>query len=360
MKALIAMSGGVDSSVAALLTKEQGYDCIGCTMKLWDAEAAGDLDGGLPAGKTCCSLDDTEDARSVAYRLGMPFYAFNYKDEFRENVICPFASDYEHGRTPNPCIECNRFLKFGKLFERAQVLGCDKIVTGHYARIEQAPDGTYLLKKGLDPSKDQSYVLHCLTQEQLAHTCFPLGELTKDAVRKIAAEHGFVNANKPDSQDICFVPDGDYAKVVQQYGNGEGTEEGAFVDLEGRPIGTHKGIIHYTIGQRKGLGNTWGKPVFVCGIDPAANTVTLGDSEDLFHTEVHVAEFNWIAGKAPEGEIRCMAKLRYRQTEQPATARPEGADRVTLVFDGPQRAPTPGQYAVLYDGDVVLGGGRIE
>ena len=178
MKALIAMSGGVDSSVAALLTKEQGYDCIGCTMKLWDSHEA---DSG------CCSLDDTEDARSVAYRLGMPFYAFNYKGEFRENVICPFASDYEHGRTPNPCIECNRFLKFGKLLERAQVLGCDRIVTGHYARIEQAPDGTYLLKKGLDPSKDQSYVLYSLTQQQLAHLKLPLGSYTKDAVRRIVA-----------------------------------------------------------------------------------------------------------------------------------------------------------------------------
>jgi tRNA-specific 2-thiouridylase len=358
MKALIAMSGGVDSSVAALLTKQKGYDCIGCTMKLWDLP--GEEGTQLKGSKTCCSLDDTEDARSVAYRLGMPFYAFNYKDEFRESVICPFASDYEHGRTPNPCIECNRFLKFGKLYERAMQLGCETIVTGHYARIEQGPDGRYLLKKGLDPSKDQSYVLHCLTQEQLAHTAFPLGGLTKDAVRQIAAEHGFVNANKPDSQDICFVPDGDYAKVVERYGAGEGTAPGRFVDLEGRPIGTHRGLIHYTIGQRKGLGNTWGKPVFVVAIDPAANTVTLGDSADLFRREVRVSQFHWIAGEPPAAPIRCTAKLRYRQAEQPAEADPAGDGRVTLVFDEPQRAPTPGQYAVLYDGDTVLGGGRIE
>ena len=358
MKALIAMSGGVDSSVAALLTKQKGYDCIGCTMKLWDLP--GEEGTQLKGSKTCCSLDDTEDARSVAYRLGMPFYAFNYKDEFRESVICPFASDYEHGRTPNPCIECNRFLKFGKLYERAMQLGCETIVTGHYARIEQGPDGKYLLKKGLDPSKDQSYVLHCLTQEQLAHTAFPLGGLTKDAVRQIAAEHGFVNANKPDSQDICFVPDGDYAKVVERYGAGEGTAPGRFVDLEGRPIGTHRGLIHYTIGQRKGLGNTCGKPVFVVAIDPAANTVTLGESADLVRREVHVSQFHWIAGEPPAAPIRCTAKLRYRQAEQPAEAAPEGEGRVTLVFDEPQRAPTPGQYAVLYDGDTVLGGGRIE
>ena len=357
MKALIAMSGGVDSSVAALLTTEKRCDCIGCTMKLWDLP--GEEDAQLKGSKTCCSLDDTEDARSVAYRLGMPFYAFNYKDEFRESVICPFASDYEHGRTPNPCIECNRFLKFGKLYERAMQLGCETIVTGHYARIERGPDGRYLLKKGLDPSKDQSYVLHCLTQEQLAHTYFPLGELTKDTVRQIAAEHGFVNANKPDSQDICFVPDGDYAKVVERYGAGEGTAPGRFVDLEGRPIGTHRGLIHYTIGQRKGLGNTWGKPVFVVAIDPAANTVTLGDSADLFRREVRVSQFHWIAGEPPAAPIRCTAKLRYRQAEQPAVADPAGDGRVTLVFDEPQRAPTPGQYAVLYDGDTVLGGGRI-
>ena len=359
MKALIAMSGGVDSSVAALLTKEQGYDCIGCTMKLWDAEqeAGGNA---LPRPKSCCSLDDTEDARSVASKLGMPFYAFNYKDEFMEQVICPFAADYEQGRTPNPCIECNRFLKFGKLLRRAEELGCGKVVTGHYARIERDEDGCYVLKKGLDPSKDQSYVLHCLTQEQLAQILFPLGEMTKGETRAIAEQNGFLNANKPDSQDICFVPDGDYAKVVERYGKGGGTQPGAFIDVDGKPVGTHRGIIHYTVGQRKGLGNTWGRPVFVVAIDPAANTVTLGDREDLFRREVRVTDFNWIAGEAPAAPIRCTAKLRYRQAEQPAMANTAEDGRVTLVFDEPQRAPTPGQYAVLYDGDVVLGGGRIE
>ncbi|MBP5749415.1 MAG: tRNA 2-thiouridine(34) synthase MnmA [Firmicutes bacterium] len=355
MKALIAMSGGVDSSVAALLTKEQGYDCIGCTMKLYENE-----DAGVARSKTCCSLDDTEDARSVAYRLGMPFYAFNYRDAFYRQVICPFAADYEQGRTPNPCIECNRHLKFGALLQRADELGCEKIVTGHYARIERDPDGRYVLKKGIDPSKDQSYVLHCLTQEQLARILFPLGEMTKTEARKIAADHGFLNADKPDSQDICFVPDGDYAKIVAQHGSGQGTEPGDFVDVNGKAIGRHRGIIHYTIGQRKGLGNTWGRPVFVVAIDPEANTVTLGDSADLFRREVTVSEFNWIAGEAPAGPIRCTAKLRYRQAEQAAEASVSADGRVTLLFDEPQRAPTPGQYAVLYDGDAVLGGGRIE
>jgi len=355
MKALIAMSGGVDSSVAALLTKEKGIDCIGCTMKLYEAE---DTDLPPAESKTCCSLDDTEDARSVAFRLGMPFYVFNYKEEFRDKVMNKFAESYEKGETPNPCIDCNKYLKFGKLQERAEVLGCDYVVTGHYARIEKQGE-KYVLKRALDESKDQSYVLYNLTQELLAHTLFPLGELTKKEARGIAEANGFVNANKPDSQDICFVPDGDYATVVEKI-TGRIPEPGDFVDKEGNVIGQHKGIINYTIGQRKGLGLAMGHPVFVCDICPENNAVVIGENEDLMKREVLVRDFNWISGETPAEPVRCTAKTRYRMKDQPAVIYPLEGGGAKIVFDDPQRAITRGQSAVAYDGDVVLGGGVIE
>lgn len=350
-RALIAMSGGVDSSLAALLMKEKGYECIGCTMKLYENE-----DAGIEKTKTCCSLDDVEDARNVACLLDMPFYVFNFTERFRTQVIDRFVQSYEEGRTPNPCIDCNRYMKFDKLYERAKLMGCEYIVTGHYARIEKE-DGKFFLKKALDETKDQTYVLYTLTQDQLAHTMFPLGNLTKRTVRNIAEKNGFINANKPDSQDICFVPDGDYASVIEKY-TGRICMPGNFVDTEGNIMGQHKGIIHYTLGQRKGLGIAAGKPVYVCEIRPQTREVVLGNPEDLMSRDVYVSDFNWISGNAPGGRIRCTAKVRYRQSEQPAVLSVEG-DIVHIVFDQPQRAITPGQAAVVYDGDVVLGGGTI-
>ena len=344
MKALIAMSGGVDSSVAAKLTIEAGYECIGCTMKLFDADTAG----------------NAEDARKVADRLGMPFHVFDLRDLFRCRVIDRFVDAYSHGRTPNPCIDCNKNLKFGELMQKADELGCDKIVTGHYARIELDPDtGKYLLRKGLDASKDQSYVLYNLTQEQLARVLFPLGGLTKAEVRELAGADGFENADKAESQDICFVPDGDYASVVERYA-GCSFPEGDYVDLEGNVIGTHKGIIHYTIGQTRGLGQAFGEKRYVCRIDADKNQVVLGDNKDVFSSTAKAVSFNWISGETPAEDVRCRVRVRYKQKEQPATVCPIGNDAVEIVFDEPQRAITPGQSAVLYDGDIVLGGGIIE
>ncbi len=352
-KALIAMSGGVDSSVAALMMKDKGYECVGCTMRLYSNE-----DAGIDKGHTCCSLDDVEDARAVAYRLGMPYYVFNFSEDFNEKIIEKFIHCYEQGITPNPCIDCNRYMKFDKLFDRAKVLGCDYVVTGHYARIEELSDGTFQLKKALDLSKDQSYVLYSMTQEQLRATQFPLGALCKSEVRSIAEANGFVNAAKPDSQDICFVPDGDYAKVIKLR-TGRSYAEGNYVDTNGKVLGRHKGIINYTIGQRKGLGIAFGKPTFVVDIRPETNEVVLGSNEELFGTELNVTDFNWIAGMAPAESFSCKAKIRYRQEEQPATASLLSNGDVHISFDKPQRAITKGQAAVLYDGDTVLGGGVI-
>ena len=352
MKALIAMSGGVDSSLAAKLTQEQGYECIGCTMKLYRNE-----DAGVSRTRTCCSLDDAEDARAVAYKLGMKFYVFNFTDAFRETVLRKFVEGYENGITPNPCIDCNRYMKFEKLYERARVLGCDRIVTGHYARIE-ASGGKYVLKKALDETKDQSYVLYTLTQEQLAHTLFPLGLLRKAEVRVAAEKAGFVNAHKPDSQDICFVPDGDYARFIALQ-TGKTAPCGNFTDVHGNILGRHNGIIHYTVGQRRGLGIAHNEPLYVCRIHPQSGEIVLGRNDELFSRETRAVDFNWIGGTAPQGELRCKAKIRYRQTEQWATVFPLGEDAVHIVFDAPQRAITSGQAAVLYDGDTVLGGGTI-
>ena len=304
-QAMIAMSGGVDSSVAAYLMQQAGYDCMGVTMKLYENE-----DAGVPRGHTCCALDDVEDARRVAYALGMPYYVFNYKDAFREQVMARFAAAYQRGVTPNPCLDCNRYLKFGLLETRARALGCEVLATGHYARIEQLP-------------------------------------------------YGFCNAHKHDSQDICFVPDGDYAAAVERL-TGAHSEPGRFVDTQGRPLGTHRGIIHYTIGQRRGLGIAAEAPLYVCGIDVLNNEVVLGRNADLFSTELDASGCNWISGDVPQQPLRVTARIRYRQPEQPCTVTATGADTVHVSFETPQRAITRGQAVVFYDGDTVLGGGTID
>ena len=351
------MSGGVDSSLAAKLTADAGYECIGCTMRLYDNDNKAISDIGAEREHTCCSLYDIEDARSVANKIGIPFYVFNFMDDFRKKVISRFVESYENGITPNPCIDCNRYMKFGKLFERAALLGCDHIVTGHYARIEQSND-RYLLKKAVDETKDQSYVLYFMTQHQLRHTLFPLGTMKKKQVRLMAEESGFINAAKPDSQDICFVPDGNCSGFLERH-TGKHCLPGNFIDTKGNILGTHKGIVYYTIGQRKGIGMALGKPMYVKRIDSKNNTVTLAEDRELYDDTLTAAGFNWISGSAPPMPIKCMAKIRYRHKEQNATVYPISDDSVKIIFDHPQRAVTPGQALVLYDGDTVLGGGRI-
>lgn len=352
-KTLIAMSGGVDSSVAALLMKKAGYDCIGSTMRLYNNEASGII------SHTCCSIGDVTDARIVAYVLGIPYYVFNFQDEFRKCVIKKFISCYEKGITPNPCIDCNRYLKFKKFYERAQEIGCDCIATGHYARIEYDEQRSrYTLKKAIDKSKDQSYVLAFMTQEQLAHTRFPLGGITKGETRRIAEEHGFINAGKRDSQDICFIPDGDYASFIRRYAS-KGTEPGDFTDEAGNVLGKHNGIIHYTIGQRRGLGIASDKPYYVCRIDTGNNRVVLTHDSNQGSNVLWADQLNFISVNDISDNIRVKARIRYRHTEQWATVAKKDDDMIKVVFDEPQRAITPGQAVVLYEGDVVLGSGII-
>ena len=350
-KAIIAMSGGVDSSVAAFLMKDKGFDCIGATMKLYDNEDI--MESGE---KTCCSLDDIEDARSVANRLSMPYYVFHFKDDFKEKVIDKFIATYENGGTPNPCIDCNRHLKFKRLFQKMQELGFDYVVTGHYARVEEN-NGWFYLKKGVDEAKDQSYVLYSLTQNQLAHIQFPLGTYSKTEIREIAENHNFLNARKKDSQDICFVPDGDYAKFIEGY-LGKTYPKGNFIDINGNVLGEHQGIIRYTNGQRKGLGIAFGKPMYVADKNVKDNTVTLCTNEELFSAELIADDFNWLIPN-PAKEIKCSARVRYNMKEQSATVYTLENGNVKIVFDAPQRAITRGQAAVLYDGETVLGGGTI-
>lgn len=353
-KVLVAMSGGVDSSVAAYLLQQQGYACIGVTMRLYENETAG-----IPRGHTCCSLDDVEDARAVAYDLGMPYYVLNFTEEFDEKVIRKFVQVYQNGGTPNPCIDCNRYLKFDHLLNRARELGCDYIATGHYVQRWQDENGRWGLRKNDDPGKDQSYVLYSLTQDQLAHTLFPLGGMHKDAVRAIAEEQGLCNARKHDSQDICFVPDGDYAAFVERH-TGCPCPPGDILDEAGRVVGRHRGYIRYTVGQRRGLGIAAPQPLYVRGVCPARNTVTVAGAGALYTDTVDARELNWIACDAlGERPVRLLAKLRYRQPARRATAWQTGTDTLRVRFDEPQRAPAPGQALVLYDGGTVVGGGVL-
>ena len=353
-KALIAMSGGVDSSVAAYLMRKQGYECIGATMKLYHNE-----DICIPKDHSCCSLDDVEDARAVAASMDIPYYVFNFSERFKEEVMDKFVHCYECGITPNPCIDCNRYLKFEYLYNRAKELGYDYVVTGHYAQIKyDASIDRYLLSKAVDASKEQSYVLYSLTQEQLAHTQFPLGCMPKSKTREIAEQQGFINAKKHDSQDICFVQNGNYAEFIEDYTK-KTYPEGNFVDVHGNILGRHKGIIRYTIGQRKGLGLSLKEPMYVMEINTIDNTVVLGRDADLFTDTLIANDINLISVPRIDGEMRVKAKVRYRHTEQPATVTQIGDDTIKVVFYEPQRAITKGQAVVLYDGDIVVGGGTI-
>jgi len=355
-KVMVGMSGGVDSSVSALLLRDMGYDVMGVTLKLFSDEDIIEAD---KIDRTCCALSDVEDARSVAYKLGFSHLVFNFKDKFRECVMNQFAECYLKGGTPNPCIECNRHIKFDKMLMRAKELDYDYIATGHYAVIDfDEKSGRYLLKRAKDRTKDQTYVLYSLTQEQLKHTIFPLGNLTKQEVREIAEKAGLVNSRKPDSQDICFVPDGDYASFIRKFKNID-VPEGYFVSTDGEILGKHKGIINYTIGQRKGLGIALGKPAYVIKKDMEKNQVIIGDESSLYTDSLDVCDVNLIPFDSLEEPVKITAKTRYSQSEQDAVLSYKGDGIYHVDFENPQRAITKGQAAVFYDGDVVIGGGTI-
>lgn len=354
-KVVVGMSGGVDSSVAAYLLKQQGYDVVGVTMQIWqdEEETVQQENGG------CCGLSAVEDARRVAHDLGIPYYVMNFKAEFKEKVMDYFASEYLCGRTPNPCIACNRYVKWESLLKRSLDIGADYIATGHYARIRQLENGRYTICNSVTAAKDQTYALYNLTQEQLRRTLMPVGEYSKDEIRKIASDIGLRVAHKPDSQDICFVKDGDYASFLEEY-TGQKVAEGNFVTSDGKVIGRHKGITHYTIGQRRGLELPMGHRVFVTDLRTDTNEVVIGENQDLMHTVLYADHINFMSVADLEDEKRIIAKIRYNHKGAPAVIRRIGEDEIECVFDDPQRAMTPGQAVVFYDGENVLGGGTIK
>ena len=345
------MSGGVDSSVAALLLQRQGYDVVGVTMKLYSLDEAA-----LPPDhQGCCTLDDVEDARAVCRLLGVPHYVLNMEREFKSQVMDYFVSEYRQGRTPHPCIACNDKIKFSHLMERADVLNAAYVATGHYARIERGPDAA-VLKKAVDPAKDQSYVLFGMDQGQLARTLMPVGEYPKDEIRRLALDAGLITAGKPDSQDICFIPLGDYKSFMRERSDSVG---GEIVDLGGRVLGAHQGIEYFTVGQRRGLGISGGEPRYVVRLEPKANRVVVGPEEALYQDQMWVSGVNYTAGSATDAAVNVGVKIRYKSYEAEAELHPRG-DGALVRFHRPQRSVTPGQAAVFYQGDVLLGGGTIE
>ncbi len=354
-KVMLGMSGGVDSSVAAALLLDAGYDVIGVTLQIWPdvCKEKMDQEGG------CCSASAVDDARRIANSLGIPYYVLNFKDTFQKKVIDYFKDEYFKGSTPNPCIACNRYVKFGNMLEKAQSMGIEYVATGHYARIKfDSNSGRYLLRKSVTEKKDQTYALYNLDQNQLSKTLFPIGDYSKDRVREIAKELGFSLFSKPDSQEICFIDDNDYGRFIRENSNKK-IIPGNFLDKNGIILGKHQGIVNYTIGQRKGLGITFGKPMFVVDIDPVGNNVILGDNADVFSSSLIANDLNFISIDNLSEKIHVKAKIRYSAKESPATVTPLDNGSVEVLFDEPQRAITPGQSVVFYDDDIVIGGGVI-
>ncbi len=353
-KVVVGMSGGVDSSVAAALLKEKGYDVIGVTMQIWQKENYEEN----PDNGACCGLSAVEDARRVAAVLGIPYYVMNFRDVFREKVIDNFIDEYVNGRTPNPCVVCNRFVKWEALLRRAIEIGTDYIATGHYARVEELPNGRFAIKNSVTAMKDQTYALYNLTQFQLAHTLMPVGDYTKDEIRRIAMELNLPIANKPDSQDICFIPDGDYGAFLEKEAGGRLKGPGNFISEDGKILGRHKGIVNYTVGQRKGLNLSLGKPVFVSEIKPDTNEVVISE-RDVYSDSLICDKVNFMSIEDLKEPLHVRAKVRYAHRGEECTIEKIGEDIIKCTFDKPVRAITPGQACVFYDGEYVLGGGTI-